>query len=277
MIALLLGIALAAPAAPATEPSAVDRFPSAAASYLVSIDGRIVWARAIDTPRPPASLTKMMTALVLLESWRPDDLVTVSRRAAAATGSRAGLRKGDRVSAGDLLTAMLVASANDACLALAEHRAGSAETFAALMNARARALQLTATHFDDPCGHDAPGQRSSARDLLLLAQRALENSEFARRAALPSASITTDQGRVLRFESANKLLGRVEGVTGVKSGYTPEAGKCVVAFAQRGVTRVFVVLLDAPDRWWTAAGLLQAAFEEAGSAAPTARAPVAPD
>jgi len=264
---LLLGAALAV-AAPQQDPEAawVDRFPSAAASYLVSIDGRIVWARAIDTPRAPASLTKIMSALVLLEgTWRDDEEVVVSRRAAKATGSRAGLREGDGARAGDLLTAMLVASANDACLALAEWAAGSSEAFVDRMNRRAGELGLSATHFEDPCGHDAPGQRSSARDLLALAGKALAIPEFARIAALPSMTFKTRQGRTLSGESTNKLVGRLDGVAGVKSGYTPEAGQCVVVFAQRGATRVFVVLLDAPNRWWTAAGLTQAAFDEARS------------
>lgn len=265
---LLLGAALALQAtAPAAQaPQAVDRYPKAAASYLVSVDGRIVWAREPDTPRPPASLTKMMTALVLLEThWNPETEVTVSRAAAAATGSQAGLRQGEAARAGDLLAVMLVASANDACLALAEQASGSAAAFVARMNDRAKELGLESTHFEDPCGHDAAGQHTTARDLLALAQKALENPEFARLAAMPSVEFTTKKGRSIRLESANKLLGRVEGVAGVKSGYTPKAGKCVVVYAQRGATRVFIVLLDSPDRWWTAAGLTFAAFDAARS------------
>lgn len=264
--AVLLGAALALPAAaPASdEPATPDRYPKAAASYLVAIDGKVVWAREPDTPRLPASLSKIMAALLLLEGdWKPESEVVISRTAAAATGSQAGLREGERMSAGDLLTAMLVSSANDACLALAEHASGSAKAFVAGMNQKARALQLHSTHFEDPCGHDAPQQRSSARDLLVLAEKALANSEFSRIVALPSASLKTKGGRSITVNTGNHLLGRVEGVTGVKSGWTPGAGKCVVVFAQRGETRVFVVLLNSPDRWWTAAGLTQAAFDAA--------------
>ncbi len=264
--AVLFGAALALPAAaPATgEPATLDRFPKAAASYLVSIDGNVVWAREPDTPRLPASLSKIMTALVLLEGdWKPEAEVVISREAAAAIGSRAGLREGEKMSAGDLLTAMLVSSANDACLALAEHVSGSAQAFVAGMNEKARALQLPSTHFEDPCGHDAPQQRSSARDLLALTEKALASSEFARIVALPSASLKTKGGRSITVKTGNHLLGRVEGVEGVKSGWTPGAGKCVVVFARRGATRVFVVLLNSPDRWWTAAGLTQAAFDAA--------------
>lgn len=259
---VLLGAALAAtPPAPSAGASQ-DRFPKAAASYLVAIDGRVVWSREPDTPRLPASLTKIMTALVLLEGdWKPDAPVVVSRRAAAETGSRAGLREGETLRAADLLTAMLVSSANDACLALAEHAAGSAQAFVTEMNARAEAMQLAVTHFDNPCGHDAPGQRSSARDLLALAQAALAHPEFARVVTLRSAEVMTARGRRISVKTGNHLLGSLRGAAGVKTGYTAGAGKCLVALAERDETRVMVVLLDADDRWWTAAALLEEAFD----------------
>jgi len=263
---VLLGAALALPI-PSTatgETAGQDRFPKAAASYLVAIDGRVVWAREPDTPRLPASLTKIMTALALLEGdWKPDAPVVVSRRAAAATGSRAGLRAGETLRAGDLLTAMLVASANDACLALTEHEPGGERAFIANMNSRAEAMRLPSTHFDDPCGHDAPGQRSSARDLLILTETALANPEFARIVALESAELTTTRGRRITVNSGNHLLGSLQGVAGVKSGYTRGAGKCLVVLAERDGIRILVVLLDAADRWWTAAALTEEAFDAA--------------
>jgi len=250
-------------AAVAASPPA-DRFPKAASSYLVVVDGRVVWAREPDRPRPPASLTKIMTALVLLEGdWNPDAPVTVGPKAAAETGSRAGLRAGEMVRAGDLLTAMLVTSANDACEALAEHAAGSARAFVASMNARAMSLGLAATHFENPCGHDAPDQRSSARDLATLAEAALSHPEFARVVALQSATLRTSGGRRIHLRSGNHLLGNSRGVAGVKTGYTPDAGKCLVVLAVRGDVRIVIVLLDAADRWWTAAALVEEAFDAA--------------
>jgi D-alanyl-D-alanine carboxypeptidase (penicillin-binding protein 5/6) len=254
----------AAPPAPPPEAPLQDRFPKAAASYLVAIDGRVVWAGKPDDPRPPASLTKIMTALVLLEGdWEPDAPVTVSRAAAAETGSRAGLRAGETLSAGDLLTAMLITSANDACVALAEHAAGSVAAFVAAMNMRATTLGLAATRFENPCGHDAPGQRSSARDLLALAEAALTHPEFARAVALRSAEVKTTRGRRVAFKSGNHLLGNSPGVIGVKTGWTPEAGKCLVVLAERDGVRVMIVLLDAADRWWTAAAFVEEAFDAA--------------
>jgi len=259
ILPLLVGAALLV--SPAGE---VDRFPKAAASYLVAVDGKVLWSRAADTPRPPASLTKIMSALVLLsENFDPAARVVVSERAAAATGSRAGLRAGESLAAIDLLTAMLVASANDACLALAEHSAGSSERFVAKLNAKAAALGLAATHFDNPCGFDSAGQRSSARDLYRLAEAALALPEFARIVALPSATLSTARGRRITLASGNHLLGNLPGAAGVKTGYTSKAGKCIVALAARNGTRVLVVLLNSKDRWFTAAGIVEEAFDAA--------------
>jgi D-alanyl-D-alanine carboxypeptidase (penicillin-binding protein 5/6) len=244
--------------------AADDPFPKAASAYLVAIDGRVIWERAADTPRAPASLTKIMTALVLLDGeWNPDAPVRIGPLAAAATGSRLGLAAGDELSAGDLLTAMLVRSANDACLALAEHAGGSVAHFVATMNARAEALGLAATRFANPCGFDDPAQRSSARDLWRLTEAALAAPEFARRVALARAEVRTKAGRVFRFETSNALLGSLPGAAGVKTGYTRGAGKCVVALAEREGRRVVAVLLDAPDRWWAAAAIVEKAFEAA--------------
>lgn len=274
LAAVVAGAGTAADPPPAASPPAasptaaaapaLDRFPTAASAYIVAIDGRVVWAGRPDEPRSPASLTKIMTALVLLErGFHPEAPVTVSRAAVAETGSRAGLRAGETLAAGDLLTAMLVASANDACVALAEHAAGDVPAFVAVMNARAAALGLAATRFTDPCGHDSPGQRSSARDLLVLAEAALAHPEFARVVALASASITTAGGRRIALKTGNHLLGRSPGVAGVKSGWTPGAGKCLVVLAERDGVRVVIVLLDAADRWWTAAALVEEAFDAA--------------
>ncbi len=255
-LAVLAAAALLAGADP------VDRFPDAAPSYLVAVDGNLLWARAPDTPRAPASLVKMLTALDALESPPAGEWLTVSRQAAAATGTRAGLRAGEKIRVKDAVAAMLVGSANDACLAVAESLSGSGAAFARRMNRRAAELGLPGTHLVDPCGHDAPGQHATARDLWTLARVALRNPEFRRMVALPSVRLETRDGRVLEVRSSNVLLGRLPGADGVKTGFTPEAGKCVVVHAERGGHEVLVVLLGAPDRWWTAAALVERAFAE---------------
>ncbi len=248
----------------AGEPAIPDAYPRAGRAYLVEIDGREVWARAPDAPLPPASLTKLMTALLVLEAAPPAGAwVPVSARAARETGSRLGLRAGEALTVEAALEATLVASANDACLALAEHVGGSAPAFVARMNARAAQLGLSATHFRNPCGHDAPGHVSSARDLLRLTRAALAHPEFRRLVAVERATVATRGGRALELRTHNLLLGRLTGALGVKSGYTAAAGRCVVALAERDGVEVLAVLLDSPDRWWTAAALLELAFDEA--------------
>ena len=262
MLALLLAGVVAS--APAAEPPPLDRFPRAAASYLVQRDGRVLWERAASAPRPPASLAKIMTALVVLEEgWDAEAPVRIGARAAAETGSRLGMKAGETMAAGDLLTAMLVSSANDAAVALAEHRAGSVEAFVKRMNTRAKEMMLGQTHFLNPTGWDAPGQTSSARDLAAMAEAALGLPEFARRVAVREATVATTGGRRFAVRTSNHLLAHCEGARGVKTGFTAKAGKCVVALVEREGHRVLLVLLDSEDRWWTAAALIEAAFDEA--------------
>jgi D-alanyl-D-alanine carboxypeptidase (penicillin-binding protein 5/6) len=246
------------------QPAPPDRFPRAANAYVVAIDGEVRWQRAPDTPRPPASLTKILTAIVLLEnSWDPQKVITVSPRAASVEGTRLRLKAGEQLHAGDALTAMLVGSVNDACLALAEDAAGSERRFVSLLNGRATALGLGGTHFENPCGLPQSGHVSTARDLLRMAEAAMRMPDFVSRVALPEATLATLQGRRMTVHTTNLLLGRVPGVTGVKTGYTSQAGKCLVAIAERGKTRVAVVLLGAPDAWWTASALIEDAFHVA--------------
>jgi len=263
-------IALALSAPPSIRASPIDAYPRAAAAYIVVADGRPLWVREAAAPRQPASLAKLLAALVLLEGgWRPEADIVVSARAAGVEGSRLGLRAGETLRTRDALTALLVRSANDACVALAEHAAGSLQAFAARMNARATALGLRDSYFVHPCGLDAPGQKSSARDLLRVATAAMAEPGIARIVALREAVVTTGGGRRLAMRNGNALLGRVDGVVGIKSGYTSGAGKCVIALARRGPHSVWLVMLDAPDRWWVAAGIIDAAFREleAGGAA----------
>lgn len=245
-------------------PAVIDAYPGAAPAYAVAIDGRLTWARALDEPRPPASLTKLLTALLLLEDprWDADARIVVSRRAAAVEGSQLGLRAGEALRAGDALTALLVRSANDACVALAEHFAGSIEQFVARMDPRATTLGMTRSHFGDPCGLDVPGHRSTARDLLRLGGAALARPEVAARVRLPRAALDTlgAGARRLEFANGNALVGRTDGVIGMKSGFTSRAGKCVIAVAVRGPHSVWLVMLGAEERWWTAAGMIDAAF-----------------
>ena len=255
MALLLWGFSCAAWAQP-------DPFTAVAAAYLVKADGATLWEKAADTRLPPASLTKMMTALLVLEHYDPKAVITVHPDAVAETGSRLGLRKGDRMTLENVLAAALIQSSNDACHVLADHVAGNEARFVQLMNRRAKEWGLRDTHFVNACGHDHAGHYSSARDLAALAERALRQPAFARLAATATLDIATIDGR-RRFslENHNALIGRYTGAVGVKSGYTQRAGKCLVALAQRDGKSVLLVLLNAPNRWWDAVDMLDRAFD----------------
>lgn len=252
------------PAAAGVAATVPNPYPDVAAAYAMSIDGRLAWAGNPDLPRPPASLAKLLAALVLLtDDWDPAAEVRVSARAAGIEGSRIGLREGEVLQAGDLLTGMLVRSGNDACLALVEHAAGTLPAFASRMNRLAQSLGMHASHFVHACGLDAPGQHTTARDLLALGAAAGRKAEITRRASLVSATITTRGGRRLRFSNSNALIGRDPQVTGLKSGFTRRAGQCVLALAARDGHTVLLVLLGAEERWWEATGMIARALGQA--------------
>ncbi len=241
-----------------------DPYHRAAAAYAAVLDGELLWGSNVDVRRAPASLTKLLTALVVLDSdWRPDALLSVSHDAAHTTRPRVGLHTGESIRADEALTAMLMHSANDACLVLAEHAAGSLDAFAARMNARAAELGMQDSHFVHPCGFDAEGQYSTVNDLLRLAKAAHANPRIAQIAAWEQATISTASGRLMAFKNTNQLLGRLDGVVGLKTGYTSQAGHCLIALAEQSGHRVWLVLLDSRRRWWTAHRIITDAFAAA--------------
>lgn len=263
-LALLAAQPAARPVPESLRDGPADRFPGAGAAYVVLRDGAVLWERRAGAPHAPASLAKLMAALVAVEAGLdPAAWIPVSRRAARAEGARLGLREGEALRAADALAATLVASANDACLTLAEHVGGDAERFVGRMNARAEAMGLGGTRFGDPCGHDRPGQRTTARDLVVLTRAVLAVPALREVVARDRVSLTVRSGRRLEAGTRNSLIGRARGVRGVKTGTTGAAGRCIVALAERDGVEVLLVLLGAPDRWWTAAALLDAAFDEA--------------
>ena len=262
-IAIAIAIAFALPVRAEQVP---DRFPQIADAYLVRVGESDLWGGHADDRLPPASLTKIMTALLVLEDYRPADVVTVSDAAASATGA-VKLQAGDRLAVEALLQATLIASANNACAALAEYNAGSTPAFVAKMNARAKALGLANTHFANACGFDASGHYSSARDLARLAHAALAHPGFAAIVARAEADIATVDGkRRFHMKNRNALIGTYAPAIGVKTGYTAKAGTCLIALAQKGDTRVLLVMLHAKRRWWDAIGVIENAFDEAAHA-----------
>lgn len=240
--------------------AAENLFPAAASAYLVKVGERVLWSGRAGERLPPASLTKIMTALLAIEHGGLQQLVTVSAHAAAAHGTRLGLRRGERISAADLLSATVIRSANDTCRALAEWHSGSEISFVKRMNERAESLGLADTHFANACGFDAPDHYSSATDLARLAELALADARFSQLAKTVKAHAYTVGGRSFLFENTNALLGRLPGTIGIKSGYTRKAGRCIAAAAERDGVRVLLIMLNARNRWWDAHGMMERAF-----------------
>ncbi|NJC88981.1 MAG: D-alanyl-D-alanine carboxypeptidase [Desulfuromonas sp.] len=248
---------LAAPVAYASDP-----FPNSARAYLAQIGGTTVWSHQAEEKLPPASLTKIMTGLLVLERANLNATVTITPTVAAETGHRLRLRVGEKYRVRDLLAAMLIESANDAARALAEHIGGSEERFAEIMNARAAQLGLKNTHFTNPAGHHDPDHYTTANDLVVMTEAALARPMFRELVSKVRYEIRTVNGkRRFKLENSNKLLPKYDGMVGVKTGYTPEAGRCLVALAERDGVEVLIVLLRAKNRWKLAERMLDTAFQ----------------
>ncbi len=220
--------------------------------------GRTLYEFEASKRLSPASLTKIMSALVILEYGNLDDQVIVSPWAARAHKIRLGLKAGQVFRLEDLLKAMLIMSANDACLAAVEHVGGDEEQFVLLMNAKASALGLTDTHFSNGCGFDAPDHYSTAEDLAKLSEFALRHPVFKQLVRAEREIITPVNGsRPYLLRNTNRLLGTVPGVEGVKTGFTSKAGRCLVAKVSQDGRDLLLVLLNAKRRWTTALRLIR--------------------
>jgi serine-type D-Ala-D-Ala carboxypeptidase (penicillin-binding protein 5/6) len=248
------------------EPSSRPPSLSAPAAVLADLDtGQILLSKGADERRPIASLTKLMTALLVLERSELDDVVTVSGRAAPSVsgyhGSELDLRPGEHISVDLLLHGLLIQSSNDAAIALAEHVAGSVDRFVGLMNRRGNRLGMTDTRFSSPNGLDDAGY-STAADLLLLTEAAYEHRPFARIVQTKFFEIPSPQGPAREITNRNVLLWLYQGMLGVKTGYTVGARFCLVGVAQREGLRLVTVVLGAPrEPFSDSATLLNHGFE----------------
>lgn len=229
----------------------------AAALHLVELkSGRVLLTKNATQPLPPASLTKIMTAVVALNEASLHDVIQIDGRALHVRSSLK-LRRGEPYLLRDLLAAMLVTSANDACEAIAWHIGGTPAQFVEKMNARAAVLGLSRTHFANPCGFDAPGHYSTAEDLTRLTQAALQIPEFSMMVRTVEREIaTTDGRRRIHLYSTNQLLLDPD-VTGVKTGFTNKAGRCLIASMFKDGQQLLLVGLNVVDRWEQATQLLR--------------------
>lgn len=217
-----------------------------------------------DVKSAMASTTKIMTTIVILEKADLNEKVTVSAKAGGTGGSRLGLKRGDKTSVRDLLYGLMLRSGNDAAVALAEHVGGSVKGFAELMNEKAIELGLTNTHFVTPHGLDDANHYTTALELAKLTDYAMDNETFARIVGTKSTTIyINNQPR--QINNTNELLGVLNGVVGVKTGFTNNAGRCLVTETKRNNMDIITIVLGADtkkDRTKDSVNLIEYTFSK---------------
>ena len=217
--------------------------------------GRLLFERNADAKSLIASTTKIMTALIVCEQCNVLDRIRIPKEAVGIEGSSMYLKEGEILTVQELLYGLMLSSGNDAAVALAIYCGGTVEGFAGLMNDKAYMLGLHNTHFVNPHGLDAPGHYSTAEDLAILGAYAMENPIFAQ--TVSTKSVTVGERYLTNH---NKLLWRVEGADGIKTGFTRAAGRILVSSAIRDGRRLVAVTINAPDDWNDHMTLLQQGF-----------------
>ena len=229
---------------------------SARRAYVMdALSGRVLFEKNADERSLIASTTKIMTALVVCEQSNVLDRMRIPKEAVGIEGSSMYLKEGEVLTLQELLYGLMLSSGNDAAVALAIYCGGTVEGFAELMNDKARVLGLYGTHFVNPHGLDAPGHYATARDLAVLAAYAMENPVF--RQTVSTRNVKVGERHLTNH---NKLLWRVEGADGVKTGFTKAAGRILVSSAARQDRRIIAVTIDDGNDWVDHAALLEDGF-----------------
>lgn len=235
--------------------------PSVTAGAAVLLDvrtGQVLYDKNARQKRPPASTTKIMTALLALEGGDLRQVVTVSPRAASVGEASLDLRAGERLTLEELIYGALLRSGNDACVAIAEHVAGTEANFVLLMNQKAKLLGAEETSFKNTNGLPAAGHYTTARDLAFITRYALSNPTFQRIVSTRGRAIGQQEERIL--SNTNRLLWSYAWADGVKTGTTNEAGGCLVASATKDGRQLISVVLHSDNRWQDSIKLLEYGF-----------------
>lgn len=235
---------------------------SAKAVYVIDVDSMVpLYVKNPDEPLPPASLTKIMTALVALEIFG-DDRVLGARDDGPVIGKTIKLTPKEQFSFSDLLYGLLLESGNDVALALGENYPGGYQRMVETMNAKAHVFGLRDAAFKNVSGIDESGHFMSAHDTAVLTVEAMRNDHFRNIVGTREKTVTGVDGLATRrFVNTNDLLGIVSGVIGVKTGTTPAAGECLVTFVERAGRRIVTVVLGSSDRFLDTRNLIEWAFE----------------
>ena len=202
----------------------------------------IIWGKNENEKKAMASTTKIMTAIVVLEKGNLSDVVTISKKAANTGGSRLKINTNDKISVLDLLYGLMLRSGNDAAVALAEYVGGSIEGFAKLMNKKAIEIGLKNTHFVTPHGLDNIEHYTTAYELAVLTDYAMQNEKFSKIVNTKNTTISIN-GVARNIYNTNELLGTLNGVNGVKTGFTNNAGRCLVTSCTRNGNQIITVVL----------------------------------
>lgn len=224
--------------------------PKISSKYAIVLDRNsksILYGKNEKSKTKMASTTKIMTSLIVIENCNLNDVVEISAKSAGTAGSRLKIKKGDKITVKDLLYGLMLRSGNDTAVALAEYVGGSIEGFAVLMNEKAKELGLENTHFVTPHGLDSDEHYTTAYELAILTDYALKNEIFADIVRIKTCNISIN-GTSRTISNTNELLGNLNGVYGVKTGFTNGAGRCLVTAVKREDLDIICIVLGADTK-----------------------------
>ena len=253
LVLILLLMNLCVPISVQAEEDTLKLAEKAGSAILIEASsGKVIYEKNADEKLPPASMTKMMSMLLIIEKidsghikW--DDIVTVSENASSMGGSQILLETGEKMSVSDLFKGVAVASGNDAVVALAEYTYGSEANFVNAMNKKAKELGLKNTSFKNPHGLDAANHYSSARDMATITMELSKHPDIFKYTSIYEDYLRKDTDRKIWLVNTNKLVRFYDGVDGMKTGYTEEAGYCLTATAKKNGMRLIAVAMNEPD------------------------------
>lgn len=222
---------------------------------------KTIFTKAENKPVRPASLTKIMTAMLAIESGKLNNVVTITKEMSNVEPTKTGLKPGDTVFLKDLVHAAMIKSANDAATAIAYYLGnGDKDRFVAMMNKKAKSIGMSNTTFTNPSGFDIGNHKSTAKDLLTLSEYAIKNKTFNEIVKLNKYVFKTlNTGRKVTVYTSNKLQKQDKYVVGIKTGYTAKAGACLIARAKKNDKDILLVMLNSENRWETAKTALEQA------------------
>lgn len=267
IIIIILIIMLVSFTAPSysTENVTPQCLPDISAQNAIMIEansGEVLYEKNAEGKAYPASITKIMTALLAIENGTLDKKVKVSENASGVEGSSIYLEPGEKISLRDLVYGLMLRSGNDAAIAISEEIGGSTSNFVIMMNKRARELGAFNTHFTNPNGLHDPDHYTTAKDMALIAMAAMKNADFKEVAATKSWVTERGEGKYNYFYNKNKVVYQYTGGTGIKIGYTKAAGRTLVASSQRNGMELICVVMNAPDWFQDTYKLMDYAYSQ---------------